>query len=124
MSIVYLWLNAIIYLVFGLLCTLNLDKITAAQGFLKLDNNGRCEYLAVYGGMEIGFAIFYALCALKPAYRSAGILFSLCLYGGICTWRLTSLMFLSDISITTKSIAVLEVALLIGAALLFKTSIE
>ena len=124
MTALYLWFNAAIYLAFGLLCTFKLDKASAAQGFLTLDSNGRCEYLAVYGGMEIGFAIFYALCALKPDYRATGVLFSLCLYGGIVVWRLSSLLVLTDISVTTKSIAALEASLLVVAVLLFKKVIE
>jgi len=124
MTVVYLWFNAALYFAFGVLCTLKVDKASTAQGFLSLDSNGRCEYLAVYGGMEIGFAAFYAICALKPEYRSAGVLFSLCLYAGIVAWRLSALMTLSNLSTTTKSIAGLEVALLIGSVLLFFKVLE
>ncbi len=119
MDKIYLWFNAVLYVAFGVLCTLRYASTTRAQGFLELDNNGRCEYLAVYGGMEIGFAVFYALCALKAEWRGVGILFSLCIYGGIVAWRLTSFAFLTGINTTTKTIAGLEVALLVCAAALF-----
>ena len=119
MTVAYLWFNAAIYLVFGLWCTLQHGKTTQTQGFLSLDNNGRCEYLTVYGGMELGFAAFYVACALRPEFRGAGILFSLCIYAGIVAYRLTSLALFSNISTTTKAIAGLELALFACAVLLF-----
>jgi hypothetical protein len=119
MDKIYLLFNAALYVFFALLCTLRYGGTTRAQGFLELDNNGRCEYLAVYGGMEMGFAVFYVLCAMKAEWRGAGILFSLCMYAGIVAWRLTSFAFLTGISTMTKSIAGLEVVLLIFAAVLF-----
>ncbi len=124
MTVAYLWFNAVIYFVFGVLCTLRFDKTTQAQGFLSFDSNGRCEYVTVYGGMEIGFAVFYAICALKTEYRSAGVLFSLCIYGGIVAFRTICLLTFSDISMTTKAIAGLEVILLICAALLFRQGVS
>ena len=124
MAVAYLWFNSALYLIFAVLCTLRVDKVTQAQGFLSIDSNGRCEYLTVYGGMELGFAAFFAICALKAEYRSAGILFALCMYIGIVSYRSACLLTLSDISVTTKVIAGLEVVLLIGAVLVFARIIE
>ena len=118
MTAAYLWFNAAMYLIFALLCTLKSGKTTVAQGFLTLDNNGRCEYFAIYGGMEMGFAAFYAICAMKPEFRSAGLLFSQCMYAGIVVWRMTALVSLNGISPMTKGIAALEVVLFAGAAYL------
>jgi hypothetical protein len=124
MAVAYLWLNSALYFIFAVLCTLRVDKVTQAQGFLSLDANGRCEYLTVYGGMEMGFAAFFAACALKSEYRGAGILFALCMYAGIVAYRTVCLVTFSDISVTTKSIAGLEIVLLICAALLFAKVVE
>lgn len=119
MTVAYLWFNAAMYIAFGLLCTLKHGKTTRAQGFLTLDNNGRCEYLVIYGGMELGFAAFYLACAMNTQFQGAGILFSLCVYAGIVTYRLTTLALFSNINTMTKTIAGLEVALLACAVLLF-----
>ena len=124
MTVAYLWFNSALYFIFAVLCTLKVDTVTRAQGFLSFDSNGRCEYLTVYGGMELGFAAFFAACALKPEYRGAGVLFAVCMYAGIVAYRTVCLMTFSDISVTTKSIAGLEVVMLICAALLFAKVIE
>jgi hypothetical protein len=50
----YLWLNSILYALFALFCSLNINKTSQAVGFESLSNSGRSEYLTVYGGMELG----------------------------------------------------------------------
>lgn len=124
MAVAYLWFNSVLYLIFGILCTVRVDKVTQAQGFLSFDSNGRCEYLTVYGGMELGFAAFFAICALKPEHSGAGVLFAFCIYAGIVAYRSYCLLTFSDISATTKGIAGLEAFLLVCSVLLVLKAVE
>jgi hypothetical protein len=115
----YLGFNAFIYMVFGVWCAAGWRSTTRAQGFLSLDSNGICEYQAVYGGMELGFAAFYLIAALKPEFQRAALLFSLLMYAGLVLFRWAAIALHSPVSGVTKVLAGLELLLLAGAAALY-----
>lgn len=114
----YLFLNAALYVLFALWCAVSPDKTASAVGFTFRSGSGKSEFIAVYGGMELGFAVFFALTALSPALRPAGILFSLCFYGGIVLFRLYSFTTVTGIERPTYILASLEAILLIAAIIL------
>jgi hypothetical protein len=112
----YLWLNAVIYVVFALWCTLSKEQTSLASGYLSLNNSGWSEYWVVYGGLQLGMAGFFAYLAMnEPLYR-AGLVFSLFIYIAIVAYRLISLYLLWPVKPLTLGIAVLESLLLLGAA--------
>ena len=115
----YLWINAVIYLLFAGWCTLRPTQTAHAAGYLTLDNSGRSEYLVVYGGLQLGLAAFFALLALAPDLHRLGLLFSLAIYVAIVAYRLITIMVFRPVSGVTLSIAGMEVLLLVGAALLW-----
>lgn len=116
MAKTYLWLNALIYLVFALWCTLSKEQTSLASGYLSLNNSGWSEYWVVYGGLQLGMAGFFAYLAMnEPLYR-AGLVFSLFIYIAIVAYRLVSLYLLWPVKPVTLGIAVLESLLLLGAA--------
>lgn len=115
MANTYLWLNAVIYLVFALWCTLSKEQTSLASGYLSLNNSGWSEYWVVYGGLQLGMAGFFAYLAMnEPLYR-AGLVFSLFIYIAIVVYRLVSLYLLWPVKPVTLGIAVLESLLLLGA---------
>ncbi len=52
MTVLYLWINALIYVVFGLWCALRLDDTATNLGYTVLSDSGRAEYLTVYSGLQ------------------------------------------------------------------------
>lgn len=112
---IYLGLNAAIYLVFALWCTFSASKTATAQGFLTLDGAGRAEYLTVYGGLQFGLALFFALLALTPKWHGVGLLFALCLYVPIVLWRGIGLAGNWPVGSTTLAVAGLELFMLLWA---------
>jgi hypothetical protein len=117
----YLWLNSALYLLFAVWVTLSPWKTAASIGFEKLSAAGRSEYLVVYGGMELGFALFFAITAMSDQYRRLGLIFALCLYAPIVLYRVITVPLFWPVASTTLVVAVLELALLAwGAVLLLR----
>ena len=70
MTALYLWINALLYLLLALWCTILPDRTSQAIGFLELSNSGR-SIRRIYGGMQFGFAFLFAWTALSDNHRSA-----------------------------------------------------
>lgn len=122
-TLAYLWLNAVLYAAFAIWCTIAPEKTAAGVGFTFRSGSGRSEFIAVYGGLEFGVALFFALCAIKPALTPAGVWFGLLFYAGIVAFRLLAFTTtpLATIERPTYILATLEAALLLWAILLAST---
>jgi hypothetical protein len=83
----YLWINGLLYLVFGLWCAIDPVWTSQAVGFHLPGNQGLAEFVAVYGGLEFGVGVFFLLAARTSSLRYAGLLFGTCFYLGIFTFR-------------------------------------
>lgn len=118
MAAIYLWFNAVMYLGLGVWCTLVPDKTAASIGFAFDKPGARSEYITVYGGMEFGLGVFFALTALVAAWRDAGLVLGLCLYGGLAIWRLYTFFTIEGIRGFPRVAFVLETGLLIAAIVL------
>ena len=112
----YLWTNAVLYAVFGLLCLLKPTPTAKSLGLGVLAPHGLVEYLTVYGGMQLGFAAFFAFGAARGGDGALWTLgFALCLYVPIVLVRWASLMTLpGPIPGTGWALAALEAALLVA----------
>lgn len=84
---IYLYLNAILYLVFGTWCAIMPDWTAQAVGFYLPSKQGFAEYVAVYGGLEFGVGVFFLIAALKKSYQIPGVVFGACFYLGIFMFR-------------------------------------
>ena len=118
MTAIYLWLNAALYLLFAAWCTLSWQGTSRKLGYLSLSRSGQSEYLVIYGGLQLGLALFFAWTAWRPAMREAGLAFALFLYGGIVLYRVITVAMWWPVSGLTRVVAGLEIALLVGAILL------
>ena len=115
---IYFWVNAAIYALVGLACMLNPDRLARAIGYYTMDNSGSSDFLAVYAGLELGLAAFYLAVAADERREEAGLLFSLCLYGGLVLFRIPSLFLYNPGRWVTHVTAGLELLLLLGAIVL------
>jgi hypothetical protein len=118
---IYLWVNAALYLLFAAWVTLSPWRTAANIGFEKLSASGKSEYLVVYGGLELGLALFFAITALSDQHRRIGLIFALCLYAPIVLYRAVTVPLFWPVASTTLFVAALEVGLLLwGAVLLLR----
>ena len=87
MLAVYLAVNAVLYAAFSLWCAIAPRTTSTWLGLPPANAGGESEYLAVYGGLQAGLAVFYALAWAMPAHRASALLMSVCLYAGIVGLR-------------------------------------
>lgn len=116
---IYLWTNAVLYAVFAVWCAIRLDDTARAIGYQALSAGGRSEYLTVYGGLQLGLAIFFAWTALRPEMHRVGLLFALALYVPIVLFRAFGTWAHWPVGKATLAVAGLELLLLLAATLLW-----
>jgi hypothetical protein len=112
----YLYLNAVLYAVFSLWCTLRWRETSRALGYTTLSHSGQSEYLVLYGGVQAGLAIAFVLLAREPALHRFGMLFALALYAAIVAFRVPTAIMFAPVAPTTWIVAALEIFLFAAAA--------
>lgn len=105
---IYLLINAVSYLGFSLWCLFKSESTAKAMGYHFLENSGKVEYLSVYTGMELGFAVCFAVSAFYPPFRLGGLLFASCIYLGLMVLRPISAVHYGNVSKITYIIGTLE----------------
>lgn len=108
----YLWLNAFLFAVFAVFCALRVTSTSGALGYTALNRSGISEYLTVYGGLQIGLAIFFAFSAYYPELRHGGLLLAHVLYVPIVLFRWASVLAQWPVGRMTLGVGALETALL------------
>jgi hypothetical protein len=111
MAKAYLILNAVLYAVFAIWCTIAPTKTATFLGLGLPSASGKSEYITVYGGLEFGVAAFFLLTALRPGLQPAGVLFAVCFYSGLIAWRLGTFLVIQGIGRTTFAFAASELVL-------------
>lgn len=120
MLIAYLVANALLYAAFSLWCTLAPRTTAAWLGLAPTGPGGESEYLAVYGGLQAGLALFYGLACWQEAHRHAALLLSVALYAGLVALRSLAIARTGFAALGNARFAYgLEVVLLLAAALLW-----
>lgn len=117
---VYLIVNSLLYLFLSVWCFIQPKGTANFLGLDFLNNSGKTEYLAVYSGLELGFAVFLVLAAFYPSLKLPGLIFCVCMYWGAMLARTSSALYYGNISSVTYMMGGLEYVLgIAGAILLF-----
>ena len=96
MAKAYLWINAVLYVVLAIWCTLSPSKTATAVGYTQLSPAGQSEYLVIYGGLQLGMAFLFGYFAWIDQPRT-GLLVALAFYVPIVLFRTVSLLSLIHI---------------------------
>ena len=115
LAAVYLYVNAALYAIFALWCTIKYQRTAEALGYTALDASGHSEYLVIYGGLQCGLAIAFFLLGSRSEYHELGGWVSLGIYAPIVLYRWTTVAIWRPVSAMTLAIALLETVLLVGA---------
>ncbi len=118
MTTIYLYLNAAIYLLFSIWCTVASSSTAQSLGFISLNSSGKAEYLTVYGGLQLGLAIIFGWTAWSGELRF-GLIVALALYVPIVLWRIAGVSMNWPVANSTLYVAGLELAMLVAAVLLW-----
>lgn len=117
---IYLYLNAALYLVFAIWCTVASQVTSTSLGFMRLSAGGRSEYLVIYGGLQLGLAVMFYLCARDPAFLKLGMAVAIGLYAPIVLYRAITLVRFWPVPTLTVMTGVLEAVLLVSALVIWK----
>ncbi|MFN0007873.1 MAG: DUF4345 domain-containing protein [Planctomycetota bacterium] len=83
----YLAFNALMYAVFAAWCTMAPRQTAEFVGLRTASSGGESEYLAVYGGLQAGLALFFGLASVSESQQRSALWLSVLLYGGISAFR-------------------------------------
>lgn len=92
----YLFLNGIIYIILGSWCTISPEFTSNLIGLPINNPQGYAEYLAVYGGLEIGVGLYFLLMLLKKSQYTTAVIFGALFYGGIVLCRTIAILTYSN----------------------------
>lgn len=120
MTKAYLWFNSVLYIALGIWCTVSPEGTANSIGYVLSNGSAHCEYLTVYGGLEIGLGVFFAICAIRRDLYFAGLVFGAASYGGIAVWRIVSVATNADPGLFPKAMLPFEVTLAALAFFLLK----
>jgi len=87
-------------------------------GYQFVDNSGKVEYMTVYGGMQLGFSIFFIVTAYYPSLNNAGLIFSVAIYSCIVILRTISALYFGNIQKATYMVGALEYSLCVWGIIL------
>lgn len=85
--IAVLGLMAAAFAGFGVAFTVAPDGMAATIDIALPTDAARIDFVATYGGFEIGFAIFLAICTRRAAWVQPGLIASGCALGGFTVLR-------------------------------------
>jgi hypothetical protein len=116
---IYLYLNAVLYGVFALWCTVMPTQTATNLGYLSLASGGRSEYLVIYGGLQLGLALIFWQAARIDAYQRFGVLIAVLLYAPIVLYRVVTVAKQWPVASLTIGTGCLEACLLAVALWLY-----
>ena len=88
LGIAVLWVNAIVFISYGIACLLSPELPAGYAGLTISNGDAYVEMGAMYGGLQTGFGLFILLCALRPAMRRNGLLLLAMVIGSLALARL------------------------------------
>jgi hypothetical protein len=84
-----------------------------------MNAGGRTEYLAVYGGLQLGIGLLFAWTALARERGRFGLMLALALYAPIVAFRLLGLLRYGPVPTLTQVTAAGEALMLLFALALW-----
>ena len=111
-----LLLSALLFAGFGAAFTLFPHRLAATVGIQLTTSVARTDFAATYGGFELGFAVFLAICASRPAWVRPGLVASGCAIAGFASVRLVGILIAPELSLLMVGVLIFEAA---GSALSF-----
>ncbi len=119
---VYLWICVFINAGIGVGCWLDPLGVLGPTGISVLDPNGLVELRAMYGGLEVGLALFLAWCAMDDRRFRTGVMAMTLMLVGLSLSRLaTWLVFMPEGQLHPFLIVIELGGAITGGMLLWRT---
>jgi hypothetical protein len=88
---------AVLFAVFGIAFAAAPQRLAAMVDLPLLTNTARADFVATYGGFQIGFGVFLFTCLLRPERVRVGLLASGCAVLGFAISRGVAILVLGDV---------------------------
>ena len=98
MNRVFLGLQALIFIPYGLYCLVNPELLSGPAGLTATTMTGTIELQAMYGGLQTSVGVLCALAVFNAAYQRTAMIALLFIFGGLATVRVTLGMMHVDFS--------------------------
>lgn len=105
----------ITYLYLAAWCSLKPGETSQLVGFDLKPGSGQSEFLAVYGGLELGLACVLLLPLIRPKQVESSLLVCLIVHACLVLFRSVSFFLYRDIQAMTYKLAVGEWIIFLGA---------
>lgn len=86
-------LSTLIYGVIGVICLIWPVNMAAGIDMVLSAPTAIMDFRATYGGMLLGFTIFFAICSVYPKYFRIGLILQALSFGGLAFGRTVGLIF-------------------------------
>ena len=118
----YLWICVFINAGIGVGCWIDPLGVLAPAGISVLDPNGLVELRAMYGGLEVGLALFLVWCAMDASRFRTGVVAMTLMLAGLSLTRLATWLVHTPEGQLHPFLIILELSgAIIGACLLWRT---
>lgn len=87
-----LWLSASVFALFGCLFTARPQAMARVVEIELPTATAMVDFAATYGGFELGFAVFLAICTREDEWVRPGLLASACALGGFAVVRAAGIL--------------------------------
>lgn len=112
------------YVYLSLWCSFRPKETSQLVGFELIPGSGQSEFLTVYGGLEMGLAIYLLLPLIRKSLTDAALLNCLIIHGCLVLFRSVGFVLYADIQPLTWKLAAGEWAIFIIATLLYLQSLS
>jgi len=93
---VVLWISAVSFTSYGLVCLLSPEVPAGYAGLKMVNGNAIAEIGAMYGGLQTGFGLFCLLGALNHSFYKQGLVLLVLCIGSLALARLFSTLVITD----------------------------
>jgi hypothetical protein len=93
---VVLWVSAVIFTSYGLICLFSPDVPARYAGLILSNGDAIAEIGAMYGGLQTGFGLFCLLAALNPNFYKSGLVVLVFCVGSLALARMYSTLLITD----------------------------
>ncbi|QDT71101.1 DUF4345 family protein [Lacipirellula limnantheis] len=107
-SRIFLTVVGILYAGLAIYCAVAPQKAADTVGLEMKGGSGRSEFLTVYGGLEMGMAVFFLWGAWRPEHARSAVLACLAIHACLVLFRGASFAMFAGIAPPTYKLAVGE----------------
>jgi hypothetical protein len=96
MAKIVLWISAVVFMTYGLVCLIGPDLPAAYAGLIMSNGDAYAEIGAMYGGLQTGVGLFCLVAALSEQHRKSGLLMLSLVIGALGLGRLLSMVVAAE----------------------------